>query len=102
MVYWQFLLILGLAPLLILALLLRNRLWRYKGTLLWIAICILWVSVPWEASSVDRIWFYSPRVILGLRILGIPVEEYFFFVLDGLLITALGLALRRGGAHAPH
>jgi lycopene cyclase domain-containing protein len=99
-VYWQFLLIFGLVPLLVLLLLARRRLWRYKGTFFWVALCVLWVSLPWEAASVGRIWFYSPRVILGWRILGIPVEEYAFFVLDGLLISALALLLRRREKHA--
>jgi lycopene cyclase domain-containing protein len=97
MVYWQFLLIFGLLPLSVLALVAHRRLWRAKGTFLWVVLCILWVSIPWEAASVDRIWFYDPRIILGWRILGIPIEEYAFFVLDALLITTLTLLLRRGG-----
>jgi lycopene cyclase domain-containing protein len=100
-VYWQFLLIFGLAPGAVLALLARRRFWRFKGTFLWIAICIVWLSVSWEAVFVNRVWFYSPDVILGPRILGIPIEEYAFFVLDGLLITALAVLLRRGKANAP-
>ncbi len=100
MVYYQFLLLFGLVPLLILLLLGRRRLWRAKGTFFWVALCILWVSIPWEAASVDRIWYYSPRIILGWRFLGIPLEEYAFFVLDGLLITTLALLLRRGGGRA--
>jgi lycopene cyclase domain-containing protein len=101
MLYWQFLLIFGLAPLSILLLLARRRIRRFKGTFLWVVLGILWVSVPWEAVSVNRIWFYSPRIILGWRILGIPVEEYAFFVLDGLLITAVALLLRRRRTRAP-
>jgi lycopene cyclase domain-containing protein len=100
MVYWQFLLVFGLVPLLGIILLRRRRLRRFKGTFFWVALGILWVSVPWEAASVGRIWFYSPKVIIGWRILGIPVEEYAFFVIDGLLITTLALLLRRGGKRA--
>jgi lycopene cyclase domain-containing protein len=97
MVYWQLLLIFGLVPLSVLVLIARRRVRGFKGTFLWVVICILWVSVPWEAASVNRIWFYDPGIILGPRILGIPIEEYAFFVLDALLITTLTLVLRRGG-----
>jgi lycopene cyclase domain-containing protein len=90
MVYWQFLLLFGLVPLLGLTFLARRRIRQYKGTFLWVLLGILWVSVPWEAAAVGRIWFYAPKIILGWRILGIPVEEYVFFVLDGLLITGKG------------
>lgn len=92
--YVQLLLIFGLAPILGLVLLAFDRFRRYQGAFFWVVTCILWVSVPWESISVERIWFYSPRVILGPRLLNIPLEEYAFFVLDGLLVTALTLLLR--------
>ncbi|HBY96730.1 MAG: lycopene cyclase domain-containing protein [Ardenticatenaceae bacterium] len=94
MQYFQILLIFGLVPFLGLALVARHRFHRYQGTFFWVVVFILWVSVPWERASVDRIWSYSPEVILGPRLLGIPLEEYAFFVLDGLLVTALVVLLR--------
>jgi lycopene cyclase domain-containing protein len=96
MIYFRILLFFGLIPFIGLVLLAPRHLRRYKGTFFWIAVFILWVSVPWESISVNRIWFYSPHAIMGLHLLGIPVEEYVFFVLDALLVTALGLLLRRG------
>jgi lycopene cyclase domain-containing protein len=98
MIYLSILLFFGLIPLLGLVLLAPRHLWRYRGTFFWITLFILWVSVPWESSSVGRIWFYSPHTVVGLHLLGIPIEEYNFFVLDALLVTALGLLLRRGRA----
>ena len=97
MVYWQLLLLFGVVPLLVLLLLAPRNAWRYKGTYLWVVLAILWVSIAWEAASVGRIWFYAPGAILGPRILGLPVEEYAFFVIDAVLITTLSLLLRRGG-----
>lgn len=76
MIYFQHLLIFGLVPLLGLALVTPHLFRRYKGTFFWVVTCILLVSVPWEGVSVDRIWFYSPQVILGLRLLGIPVALF--------------------------
>jgi hypothetical protein len=77
----------------LLLLALRNA-WRYKGSFLWAVLAILWVSIPWEASSVERIWFYSPGIGLGWRILGRSVEEYALFVIDA---ATLSLLLQRGG-----
>ena len=94
MTYFQILLIFGLVPFLGMALAAPHLFRRYKGTFFWVVTFILWFSIPWEITSVDRIWFYSPHVILGPRLLSIPLEEYAFFVLDGLLVTALALLLR--------
>ena len=94
MIYLEILLVFGLIPFLGLALLAPGRFSRHKGTFFWVVVFILWVSTFWESASVDRIWFYSPRVILSPRLLRIPVEEYAFFVLYGLLVTAVALLLR--------
>jgi lycopene cyclase domain-containing protein len=96
MIYLRILLFFGLLPLLGLALLAPHHLRRYNGTLLWVVAFVLFVSVPWEAASVNRIWFYSPQVVAGPRFLGIPLEEYIFFILDGSLVTMLALLLRNG------
>jgi lycopene cyclase domain-containing protein len=101
MVYTRILLSFGLLPLAGLALLALRRLPRFKGTLLWVVLCILWVSISWENIAIDRIWFYAPHAILGPRLLRLPVEEYAFFVIDGLLVTVLGLLLRRRKPDGP-
>jgi lycopene cyclase domain-containing protein len=95
MVYTRVLLFFGLLPLAVLALLALCRLPRFKGTLLWVVLCILWVSISWENIAIDRIWFYAPHAILGPHLLRLPLEEYAFFVIDGLLVTVLGLLLRK-------
>jgi lycopene cyclase domain-containing protein len=101
MIYTLILLIFGLLPL--------GGLWlaepwiirRYRGTLATIVILILLISVPWETIAVGRIWYYSPSVIWGLRILGLPIEEFAFFIVDGLLVGSLALWLNEK-LHARH
>lgn len=66
---------------------------RHAGSLLAIVLLILLVSVPWELLSVNRIWYYSPRVLSGQHLLGLPVEEVLFFAIDGLLVGTLALYL---------
>ncbi len=87
------LLVFGLVPASLLWLTSAQIIRRYKGTLLIIVILILLVSIPWEMISIDRIWYYSPRVIWGPRIFSLPIEELAFFVIDGLLVGTVTLLL---------
>jgi len=93
MTYTLILLIFGLLPLGVLWLFAPWILQRYKGTLLTIVILILLISVPWEMLAVGRIWYYSSTVIIGFRVLGLPLEEFAFFIVDGLLVGTLALLL---------
>lgn len=93
MTYTWVLLIFGLVPLGLLWLAMPWTIRRYKGTLLTIVILIVLVSVPWEMIAIGRVWYYSPTVIWGIRMLGLPIEEVAFFVIDGLLVGTLALWL---------
>lgn len=91
--YSLLLLIFGTTPLVLLWLSAPRLIWRYKGTLAVIVILILLVSIPWEMMAIDRVWFYSPRVIWGTRLFDLPIEELVFFVIDDLLVGTLALWL---------
>lgn len=93
MTYALLLLIFGVLPIVLLWLAAPRLIWRYKSSLLVIVILILLVSIPWEMLAIDRIWYYSPRVIWGPRLFDLPVEELAFFVIDGLLVGTLALLL---------
>jgi lycopene cyclase domain-containing protein len=93
MTYTWILLIFGLLPLGLLWLAAPWTLRRYKASLVTIVILILMVSVPWEMIAVGRIWYYSPSVTLGIKLLNLPIEELAFFVIDGLLVGTLALWL---------
>ena len=93
MTYALLLLVFGIAPITLIWLAAPWVVRRYKGTLIVIVILILMVSIPWEMIAIDRLWFYSPRVIWGLRLFNLPVEELAFFVIDGLLVGTLALLL---------
>jgi lycopene cyclase domain-containing protein len=101
MTYIWILLIFGLLPLGVLWLAAPWIVKRYKASLATIVILILLVSIPWEMIAVGRIWYYSPSVILGVRLLNLPIEELAFFVIDGLLVGSLALWLE-GRYHARH
>ena len=93
MIYTWILLIFGLLPLGVLWLAVPWIIRRYRGSLVTIVILILLVSIPWEMIAVGRIWYYSPTVILGIKLLNLPIEEFAFFVIDGLLVGTLALWL---------
>jgi len=93
MTYALLLLLFGLVPIGLLWLAAPHIIRRYKATLVVIVGLILLVSIPWEALAIDRIWYYSPRVIWGVRLLNLPIEELTFFVIDGLLVGTVALLL---------
>ncbi len=93
MIYALILLIFGVLPIAILWLLRRDLVRRYWGSLLVIVTLIGLVSIPWEIVSVNTIWYYSPKAVWGPALLGIPVEELFFYAIDGLLVGTLALLL---------
>ncbi len=93
MTYALLLLVFGIVPIILLWLAAPWVVRRYKGTLFAIVIMILVVSIPWEMLAINRIWYYSPGVLWGPRLLNLPVEELAFFVIDGLLVGSLALLL---------
>jgi lycopene cyclase domain-containing protein len=93
MTYAAWLLIFGIVPIVLLWLIRPRLVYRHAGSLLVIVLLILLVSIPWEIVGIDRIWYYSPQVIWGPRLFNLPIEEYVFFVIDGLLVGTLALWL---------
>lgn len=71
------------------------RLNRATGVLFWLALMIVYVGAAWESAAIDRIWFYAPSTIVGLRFLRIPLEEWGYYMLDALLVGTLALALMK-------
>jgi lycopene cyclase domain-containing protein len=93
--YFFLLLIFGILPLALMWFSAPRLIWQHRGTLIVIVVLILLVSIPWEATAIDRIWYYSPRVIWGPRQFNLPIEELIFFVIDGLLVGTLALLLEK-------
>jgi len=94
MSYILLLLIFGIVPLSFMWLTVPRLIWHHRGTLAIIVLLILLVSIPWEMMAIDRVWYYSPRVIVGMHLFNLPVEEIAFFVIDGLLVGTMALLLR--------
>ena len=67
---------------------------KYKWVLALVVIGCLGISVPWDIMSVnDRIWYFSEPHIVGIWLLGLPIEEYFYIALLGLLCACSAVLL---------
>jgi lycopene cyclase domain-containing protein len=98
MTYAQFLLYFLGFPIILLSLAtwrdLRNQLRSPEGFRNmpgWLAVCThvvlaLAYTTPWDNYLVATgVWFYNPRLVTGLTIGWVPIEEYAFFVLQTTL-----------------
>lgn len=67
----------------------------------WLVILILIVvaviyTTPWDNYLVaTRVWWYDPRLVAGITIGWVPVEEYLFFALQTALTGLLTITLAR-------
>lgn len=95
MSYALVLLTFGLAPIALLWIADPALIRRHAGSLVVIVLLIMAVSIPWEMMAVGRVWYYSPSILWGPRLLNLPVEEIAFFAIDGLLVGTLALKLRK-------
>jgi lycopene cyclase domain-containing protein len=95
MTYFGFLLRFLVIPILILLILNRKEgqvsTYNFKGSKVWRGILIHVVlaviyTTPWDNYLVATgVWFYSPRLVTGLVLGYVPIEEYTFFVLETIL-----------------
>lgn len=83
-------------PLLVVWLFYWRLLIQYKKTLLFCAIGAIIFGLPWDYWATHHwLWHFSPDRTLGVEMLGIPAEEYVFFVSYALLYASLALVLRK-------
>ena len=80
---WQYLILLGLcaAATLPLELTGRARVYRRPAALAATLAPVAAVFAGWDLVAVRRgDWWYSARYTLGVRLLGLPLEEWLFFI----------------------
>jgi lycopene cyclase domain-containing protein len=60
----------------------RLRFWRkWPGLFLWIAVMAA-VFIPWDIVFTARnYWGFNDRYLIGIRIAGLPLEEWLFFLM---------------------
>ena len=66
-----------------------HSLLKMLGVLIVIALVY---TTPWDNYLVaTRVWWYNPELVMGITLGWVPLEEYFFFALQPIMI---GLWLR--------
>ena len=98
--YFAWLLLFLALPLLLL-LRWRAEFWTRRRALAWMLLGSLAGGWLWDAASVRLgIWFYTPNHIVGLWLLGLPIEEWLWIVGVTLLFGALTIRLVESGRSA--
>jgi lycopene cyclase domain-containing protein len=73
----------------------KPYLWPYWVVFLHVLIALIYTT-PWDNYLVaNGVWWYDPRLVVGMRIGWVPIEEYLFFMVQTLLTGLLTLALSR-------
>ena len=87
MSYVVFLIIFICIPLAGLIYMMRHSLRRvHLIMLLGLAAIAVIYTTPWDNYLVaTRVWYYDPRLVLGIRLWYVPIEEYTFFILQTFL-----------------
>ncbi len=73
----------------------------HNGRAVWIAISIhvllaVLYTTPWDNYLVaTRVWYYNPKLVTGIVLGYVPIEEYIFFVAEAILAGLLWLFLAR-------
>lgn len=63
---------------------------KYRLVLTLTALGCLALAVPWDMLAVsDHIWYFSEPYILGVWLLGLPIEEYVYILFVGLLSASV-------------
>jgi lycopene cyclase domain-containing protein len=91
MTYLNFLILFVILPTCGLALLFRRCLTRrwWGHIALLAAMAVIWTT-PWDNFIVSRqVWWYDPKLVVGIVIGYVPIEEYSFFVLQTALTGVL-------------
>ncbi len=65
---------------------------KYARMLAFTVLGCLLVSVPWDILSVDdHIWTFRQPHVIGLWLLGLPLEEYVYIAGVGLLSCSVAI-----------
>jgi lycopene cyclase domain-containing protein len=98
--YLKWLTFLVCLPILVLWLTHWKALFMYRRT---VTLCILsglLFGIPWDYWAIStRIWEFPPENILGIWIIGIPLEEYLFLIFVTMLISTITLVLKTRLSH---
>ncbi len=92
--YLIWLLLFVVLPLVVLWILHFKTLKKYSKVLFYAVIGALIFSYPWDYTAIkENIWYFTKPQIVGVLLLGIPVEEWFFIIFVTLLFSTTTILL---------
>lgn len=93
--YLAWLCIFLVAPTALMSVLFRGIVVSHRRTLLLACVLSLAFAVPWDAfSTYAGIWSFPSSGVLGVYLLNLPIEEYFFIVFGALTVSIFTLVMR--------
>lgn len=100
-VYFFYLLVFFVTPVMVLMWLLWKQVKTYRRTLLWTLLFIYTFGALWDWLSVQTgLWNYDTADTLGVWIFGLPIEEFVgFYVFGTMLIALVALYFLRKESH---
>lgn len=97
MTYSLFLILFVILPTVVLFFLMRRTIrWRHVGLLAILATIAVVYTTPWDNYLVATgVWYYDPKLVMGITLGYVPIEEYTFFILQTFMSGMFALLLWR-------
>ena len=90
--YWIWLAIYVFLPMLLVIIYQRKIVSKYAKTIIACGIGSLMVAGPWDYFAIrNRLWSFPPQEILGIWLMGLPLEEWIFISFIGMEICMMSL-----------
>ncbi|MDQ3249464.1 MAG: lycopene cyclase domain-containing protein [Chloroflexota bacterium] len=81
----------------------RLQLWQQRRALAWVLLGSLVGGWAWDALAVRfELWYYDPANIVGVWLLGLPLEEWLWIAGTTLLFGGLTVILAQRAQNQPH
>lgn len=69
---------------------------RFRKTLLAVGAVGIVIGAVWDsiATNVLKLWSFNPDTIVGVYVLGLPLEEWFFYIFVSMAVATVALKIR--------
>ena len=69
---------------------------RFRKTLLAVGVVGTVIGGVWDsiATHLLKLWSFNPDTIVGLWLLGLPLEEWLFFIFVSMAVATVALKMR--------
>lgn len=70
---------------------------KFRVVLVKVAIIGTVLGGVWDYIAVNflKLWFFNPDTLLGVWLLGLPLEEWLFFIFVSMSVSTLALSIAK-------